>query len=181
MPLRRMQSLCLAVFVVGSAFVLSAQESHKTENVILVMTDGLRWQEVFRGAESRLMTKKRGKVSDVKKLKQDYWRDSSEDRRQVLMPFLWQVVAKQGQIYGDRDKRSDALVTNGLNFSYPGYSETLCGFADPRVNSNDKIPNPNVTVIEWLHSKPEFRGKIAAFARGMFFLRSSTSIEPASR
>ena len=128
------------------------------------MTDGLRWQEVFRGAESRLMTKKRGKVSDVKKLKQDYWRDSSEDRRQVLMPFLWQVVAKQGQIYGDRDKHSDALVTNGLNFSYPGYSETLCGFADPRVNSNDKIPNRNVTVIEWLHSKPEFRGKIAAFA-----------------
>ncbi|MGI8992391.1 MAG: hypothetical protein ACR2I2_22775, partial [Bryobacteraceae bacterium] len=41
-------------------------------------------------------------------------------------------------------------VTNGLNFSYPGYSETLCGFADPRIKSNDKVPNPNVTVLEWL-------------------------------
>jgi hypothetical protein len=39
----------------------------------------------------------------------------------------------------------------------------LCGFADPRIASNDKIPNPNVTVLEWLHNKPEFRGKVAAF------------------
>lgn len=80
------------------------------------------------------------------------------------MPFLWQVVAKQGQIYGDRDQHSDAFVTNGLNFSYPGYSETLCGFADPRIKSNDKIANPNVTVLEWLNAKSEYHGRVAAFA-----------------
>ena len=50
-----------------------------------------------------------------------------------------------------------------MNFSYPGYSETLCGFPDPRITSNDKIPNPNVTVLEWLHRKPAYRGKVAAF------------------
>jgi hypothetical protein len=54
-------------------------------------------------------------------------------------------------------------VTNGLNFSYPGYNETLTGFADPRVHSNDNVPNPNVTVFEWLNAKPEFAGKVAAF------------------
>gem|GEM_PF-5870018 len=32
-------------------------------------------------------------------------------------------------VYANRDLGSDAYVTNGLNFSYPGYSETLCGFA----------------------------------------------------
>jgi len=81
----------------------------------------------------------------------------------ALMPFLWSVVAKQGQIYGNRRLGSDAYVTNGLDFSYPGYSETLCGFADPRIDSNDKVPNPNVTVLEWLNQNRAFHGQIAAF------------------
>ena len=79
------------------------------------------------------------------------------------MPFLWSVVASQGQIYGNRDLRSDSHVINGLNFSYPGYAETLTGIADARVNSNDNVPNPNQTVFAWLNSKPEFAGKVAAF------------------
>jgi hypothetical protein len=54
-------------------------------------------------------------------------------------------------------------VTNRLNFSYPGYNETLTGFADPRIHSNDNVPNPNVTVFEWLNAKPAFAGKVAAF------------------
>lgn len=136
----------------------------KTQNVILVMTDGLRWQEVFTGAEAILMTKENGGVSDAEGLKKMYWRESAEERRRALMPFLWTVMAQKGQVYGNLELGSNAYVTNGHNFSYPGYSETLCGFADPRIDSNDKIPNPNVTVLEWLNKKPAFRGKVAAFA-----------------
>ena len=47
-------------------------------------------------------------------------------------------------------------MTNGKNFSYPGYSEILCGFSDPRIDSNAKKPNPNVTMPEWLNGKPAF-------------------------
>jgi len=54
-------------------------------------------------------------------------------------------------------------VTNGFFFSYPGYNETLTGAGDPRINSNDNIPNPNVTVFEWLNQKKDFHGKVAAF------------------
>jgi hypothetical protein len=54
-------------------------------------------------------------------------------------------------------------VTNGLNISYPGYNETLTGFADSRIHSNDNVPNPNVTVFEWLNANPAFTGKVAAF------------------
>ena len=54
-------------------------------------------------------------------------------------------------------------VTNGLWFSYPGYNEMFSGAADPRVDSNDKVPNPNVTVLEWLNSRPGFQGRVAAF------------------
>ena len=128
------------------------------------MTDGLRWQEVFNGAEESLMTKQNGKVKNEAALKQMYWRDNAEQRREALMPFIWQVVAKQGQIFGNRDKGSDAYVTNHMFFSYPGYNETLCGFPDDeRIHSNDNIPNPNVTVLEWLKNRQRFDGDIAAF------------------
>ena len=128
------------------------------------MTDGLRWQELFRGADGALMNKEHGGVAEVEPLRNAYWRETSEERRKALMPFLWTAVAAQGQIFGNRERGSDASVTNGFNFSYPGYNETLCGFADPRIDSNDKKPNPNVTVLEWLHRKPAYRGKVAAFA-----------------
>ena len=54
-------------------------------------------------------------------------------------------------------------MTNGLWFSYPGYNEMFSGVADPRVDSNDKVPNPNVTVLEWLNTRPGFEGRVAAF------------------
>lgn len=134
-----------------------------TRNVIVVMTDGLRWQEVFQGAEAVLMTKEHGAVGNPAELKKEFWRDTPEARREALMPFLWSTIAKQGQIYGNRKLGSDAFVTNGMNFSYPGYNETLTGFGDPRIDSNDKKPNPNVTMFEWLNQKPGYKGKVAAF------------------
>lgn len=134
-----------------------------TQNVILYMTDGLRWQEVFGGADEALMNAEAGGVKDVEELKAKYWRDTPHQRRETLMPFFWSVMAKEGQVYGNQAKGSLAKVTNGLNFSYPGYNEILCGFADPRIDSNDKRPNHNVTVFEWLNRKPGFGGKVAAF------------------
>jgi hypothetical protein len=147
-----------------AAEVSPVSPGHKTQHIIFVMTDGLRWQEVFNGAEESLMNKKNGKVKKEEELKKTYWRDSTDERRQVLMPFVWQVIAKQGQIFGNRFKGSDAYVTNHMFFSYPGYNETLCGFPDDeRIHSNDNVPNPNVTVLEWLKNRQSFDGNIAAF------------------
>lgn len=151
------------------SFIAQGQTNRKTENIVFVMTDGLRWQEVFRGADAAVMDKEHGHVADPGKLKKEYWRDNIAARREALMPFFWQVLAKQGQIFGDRDQHSDAYVTNGLNFSYPGYNETLCGFADPGIRSNDKILNKNVTVLEWLNQKPEYHDRVAAFAAWELF------------
>jgi hypothetical protein len=147
-----------------SALLASVGRKHNTENIVFVMTDGLRWQEVFRGADQSLMNKENGGVADVPSLQKAYWRETVEDRRLALMPFLWHVIAEQGQIYGNRSKGSDAYVTNGLNFSYPGYSETLCGFADLHIDSNDKISNPNVTVLEWLNHRRPYQNRVVAFA-----------------
>ncbi len=160
-----MRRILAALTLAASVFStdVHAQSTHKTENVILVMTDGLRWQETFRGAEESLITKKDGFVSDPNLVRERYWRDTPEARREALLPFLWTVIAKQGQVLGNQDKGSIATVTNGKNFSYPGYSEILCGFADDRIDSNDKFPNPNVTVFEWMHNQPGFKGRVAAF------------------
>ena len=39
----------------------------------------------------------------------------------------------------------------------------FAGRADPKIDSNNKIPNPNVTVLEWLNRRPGFEGRVAAF------------------
>jgi hypothetical protein len=126
------------------------------------MLDGVRWQEVFRGADASLNNKERGGVEKRDEVRKRFLRDSLEESRAALFPFLWSVVAKEGQLLGNHEKQSIGRVTNGKNFSYPGYSEVLCGFPDDRIDSNDKNLNPNATVLEWLHAKPEFKGKVAA-------------------
>jgi hypothetical protein len=158
-----------AGFVIAMAWLVaqghaSAESEWKTRNVVLIVADGLRWQEVFSGAEESLISRESGGVEEVDALRREFWRDSLEERRRALLPFFWTVLAERGQLYGNRHRASDARVTNGLKFSYPGYQEMLAGFPDPRIDSNEAGPNPNVTVFEWLNGMPEFRGRVAAFA-----------------
>jgi hypothetical protein len=136
----------------------------KTRNVILITTDGFRWQDLFTGADPELMNRDNGGVGNTNALREAFWRETPEARREVLMPFMWNVIAKQGQIFGNQKKGSIVQVENGRNFSYPGYNEILTGFANSNINSNAKLPNPNPTVFEWLHNKPAFRGKVAVFS-----------------
>ncbi len=49
----------------------SGQSKPKTENVILITLNGMRWQEIFGGAEARLIAK--DFVSDSAALKRDFW------------------------------------------------------------------------------------------------------------
>jgi hypothetical protein len=136
----------------------------RTRNVILVVTDGLRWQEVFGGADSAILFgEPRGVGRDSVRLRERFWRPTAQARREALLPFLWSVVARDGQIFGNRPAGSSVTVTNGLNFSYPGYNEMLAGFGDPRIDRNDFGVNPNVTVFEWLNRRPELHGRVAAF------------------
>ena len=139
------------------------ESSLRTRNVILITVDGLRWQEVFGGVDVTLMDKDAGGVKDLPALKERFQRETARKSREALMPFFWTTLAPQGIVFGDPEQDSKAVVTNGLNFSYPGYSEILCGFADPLIDSNAKKDNGNVTVLEWLKQKPGFENSVAAF------------------
>lgn len=131
-------------------------------NVILVSVDGLRWQEVFRGADERLLQDERFTPKDYDRF-EPHQKIGAERARQALMPFFWNTIASQGSFIGDRDRMSRMRVANPWWFSYPGYNELLSGKPDPAIDSNDKRPNPNVTVLEWLNRQREFAGSVQAF------------------
>ena len=135
----------------------------KTQNVFLIISDGLRWQEVFNGAEADLMNEDNGGVKDTNALRAEFWRNTPEARREALLPFFWISIARHGQLFGNQNKGSVVTVTNGKKFSYPGYNEILTGAPDARIDSNDKKPNPNLTVFEWLDGRPGLRNRVAVF------------------
>jgi Type I phosphodiesterase / nucleotide pyrophosphatase len=169
---RSLRTICVLVLSLVSTVRAHSEEPHRTRNVIIVMTDGLRWQEVFDGADPVLLSKgavmKGDSVLPDRKernrcAREEFLRPTKRERREALMPFLWNSFGRSGQLFGNRGLSSSVVATNGLNISFPGYSETLTGLADPRVHSNEKVPNPNVTVLEWLDHRPDFQGRVAAF------------------
>ncbi|MDG1277782.1 MAG: phosphoglyceromutase [Algoriphagus sp.] len=151
--------ISIALFTFGS---VQAQE-YKTENVVLITFDGLRWQELFKGADS-LLVNDTGMIETPNSLLADYWSTDPVKRREMLFPFFWNTIAKEGQIYGNRAYGNLVDNQNKMWFSYPGYNEVLSGFADDtRITSNDKINNLNVTFLEYLNQMPEYNGKVMAF------------------
>ena len=157
----------LALTALASCFArqAAAQAARlRTENVVLVTLDGMRWQEVFGGADTALFRQSKYFFPSQRALQQQFGQATAEQRRQALMPFLWGTVARQGQLYGNRDKGSLVNVTNTMWFSYPGYNEILTGAADDaRIHSNDPLDNPNPSVLEALNKQPAFQGRVAAF------------------
>jgi hypothetical protein len=136
----------------------------KTQTIVLIVSDGLRWQEIFTGADPTLLNDKAGGSWLAEpELRKRYWRDDIDARRAALFPFLWGTVAKQGQIYGNQLKGSVAHVTNGKAYSYPGYNEMSTGYPNDAIDSNEFGPNPNASVFEWLNKFDEFHGKVAIY------------------
>src|SRR6266566_201475 len=161
--MRAIRILMMALAMAQCALAADPPALRKTENVIVITIDGMRWQDVFGGADPALLNSYYGGVRDLEIIRGRFWRETQQARREALMPFLWTVIAKEGQVFGDPEKNCSAMLTNGKKISYPGYSEMFCGFADPKIETNEKIPNPNVSVLEWLNNKPSFKGKVAAF------------------
>lgn len=140
--------------------LVSCSKEDNDPRLVIMTFDGLRWQELFSGADEGLVTDTRF-VKDPEALKAAYWRETPEERREALLPFLWSYGAQHGYLIGNREKNSLMRVANTMNFSYPGYSEMFCGWPDDaRINSNDPNPNPNVSVLEVVNQDPRYKGKV---------------------
>ena len=143
--------------------VFDARPDETATNLVLVTLDGVRWQEIFGGIDLDLIEDERFANSPAH-LKDTYWREQRNDRRRLLFPFLWSVVASQGVLLGDREQESLMEVRNPWWFSYPGYNEILTGRADSTIDSNDKIWNRNVTFLEILNGMQGYQDQVLAFA-----------------
>ncbi|HEY4966300.1 MAG TPA: hypothetical protein VII28_07865, partial [Puia sp.] len=86
-------SLCL--FSSVSAF----SQSHKTENLIVVTLDGMRWQEVFGGIDSQIVVNKKF-TWDSAAVAERFSAANRNQRKEKLFPFLWNIMGVQGQLYG---------------------------------------------------------------------------------
>lgn len=135
----------------------------KIENMIVITTDGFRWQEVFHGMDSALALDKKFNEEKERSLFEKYWDNDPVVRRKKLLPFLWTTLADNGQIYGNRDLGNFVDVSNPYWFSYPGYSEIFTGFVDTLINSNEYGPTPNQNVLAFLNQQKKIKGKVAAF------------------
>lgn len=136
---------------------------NKIENLIIITTDGYRWQEVFKGMDTAIANNKKFNQRDSGYIFNKYWSDDVNQRREKLMPFLWTTIVPKGQLYGNRMYRNDVDNANPYWFSYPGYNEIFTGYPDTSINSNGYKANPNVTLLEFLNHQPQFKGKVAAF------------------
>lgn len=149
-----MRSLMLAL--AGLSFVLTipyAGAEERPAYIVLATIDGLRWQDLFRGADPALVADQRYRARYV----------DVADRAQALTPFLLSF-AQGGALIGDRDHGSCARVANAYWFSYPGYAEMLSGRPNLNARSNQAIPNQDVTVLERLTRRPEFAGEVRVYA-----------------
>ncbi len=157
----RFYSLFLIIFLLGAR--RAEAQKGKSENVIVVTLDGVRWLEVMKGADSSLFTNDKTTVKFKNQLQKKYWATTPEERRKKLMPFLWSEIAKNGRIYGNRDYDNKVQVKNPYNVSVPGYAEIYTGYADTAIKNNDLIPNPNMNLLEFINKQPGFQQKVAAF------------------
>ncbi len=159
---------CLLILLFGFSLVLTAQPAIKTKNVFIIATDGFRWQEVFTGADPVLINSSKY-TADTSLTKDMYWDDVPELRRKMLMPFFWNVIAKKGQLYGNRLLGNKVNMKNIFKISYAGYNEMLTGNTDLRFIPNTPVNNSNINILEYLNQQPGYKGKVAAFTSWNIF------------
>jgi hypothetical protein len=156
--MRKLFLCLLSLLILATGF----GQFKKSENIVVVTLDGFRWQEVFGGADSVLTFDTAARYS-AGYVKDHFWAATPQERRKKLLPFFWSEIAAKGVLLGNRNYENYFNNANPYWFSYPGYNEIFTGFPDTTVNSNDKIPNKNENVFEWLNKLPEYKGKAVVF------------------
>jgi len=146
----------------GHADGAAVEDKPNGNNVFIITLDGFRWQELFSGADSTILNDPES-TTDSTYTKALYWHPNPKVRREKLMPFVWNVIAKKGQLMGNRTLGNYVNTKNFYSVSYPGYNEIFTGGTDPLITSNKRVKNTNVNLLEYLNKLPEYNGRIASF------------------
>lgn len=152
-----------SILIILSTLSSISAFSQTADNIIIITTDGLRWQEVFGGMDSAIANNKKFNQDDSAAIFKKYWATDAVERRKKLLPFYWSIIEKNGQIYGNRNYGNKIDNANPYWFSYPGYNEIFTGFPDTAISSNAYKANPHTTLLEFLNAQPKYKNKVAAF------------------
>src|SRR5262245_25420725 len=82
---RLIKGAVLLIFGVAWSVAPVGAAQTKTKNAFLITADGLRWQEVFRGAEEMPLTKEFGNFGNSNTIRTNFWRETPEARREALL------------------------------------------------------------------------------------------------
>jgi hypothetical protein len=162
------------IFIIaGLCFLFNISFSQVNENkkIIVITTDGFRWQEVFNGLDADVLKYRMFQHGDSIKTANTFGGSTIEESRKKILPFFWSTLVEKGQIHGNRNKGSLVDNANPYWFSYPGYSEILTGQVDTAINSNEYKPNPNTNFFEYLNTLPFYKNKVVAFGAWGAFKR----------
>jgi len=155
-----MKKLALFLAIFTNFQPTLSQSKPETKNVIFITLDGFRWQELFKGVDHDILTTPKF-VKDTQIALQF---ELHKGQRENLMPFFWNTIATQGQLYGNRNLRSFVNCVNPYWFSYPGYHEMLVGSVNKGICTNRKIVNPNTTVFDFINELPGFKNNVKVFS-----------------
>ena len=97
MKMKNFLATTVAVFLL----LTSSFAQQKTENVIIITTDGFRWQEVFGGIDSSIAVN--NNQGDSAYIFKKYWANNAEERRKKLLLF-----------YGTRLLQKDKSMATGI-------------------------------------------------------------------
>lgn len=161
MSIYGIRNLLLMMFIACTGNAQTAKDN--LPNLIVITTDGFRWQEVFTGMDSMIASNSDYNKGDSSYLFENYYNSAADIRRKMLLPFFWNTISTSGMIFGNRNTGNKVNTENPYWFSYPGYNEIFTGFADTAVNSNDYPPNPNVNFMAFLNKQKEYKNKTVAF------------------
>jgi Sulfatase len=141
-----------------------AQKKVNPTNLIIITTDGFRWQEMYNGIDTSIANNPTFNEEDSIGIYKKY-------ANQPIMPFITNYIGKNGQLWGNRNEGNNLSVSNPYWFSYPGYSELLCGFVDDSINSNGYTNNPHTNILDFLQKQKDYKNHIAAFGAWFAFDR----------
>lgn len=83
----RQSSLTLVLLLFS---ILTIAQGLKTKNIVIITLDGVRWQEIFEGADSAILYNPEY-VRD-KKTQETFWHSDPRERRKKLFPFFWETI-----------------------------------------------------------------------------------------
>ncbi|MCS6978731.1 MAG: hypothetical protein NZM15_01355 [Flavobacteriales bacterium] len=169
--MKMLKNLILSLVIPAPFFNTGAAQgpASSPENLIIVTLDGYRWQEFFGGLQQKMLESRYCHQPEL--LQRDFGADTPQESRRRIMPFMWDVIARQGVVLGNPAYGSRHNLRNPYWFSYPGYSELFCGRVDKKINSNGYRRNPNFTLFDALAADARFRGRMAIFGTWNAFPR----------